>query len=67
MTVEMRSDSPRKRTSLNEQGERRMILPDSDNLLMMFSPTIPESRGSRPTRRPLEPPRREVLLLLLSH
>jgi hypothetical protein len=67
MVVETRSDSPRKRTSLNEQGERRMILPDSDNLLMMFSPTIPESRGSRPMRRPLEPPRREVLLLLLSH
>jgi hypothetical protein len=67
MVVEMRSDSPRKRTSLNEQGERRMILPDFDNLLMMSLPTIPESRGSRPMRKPLEPPRREVLLLLLSH
>jgi hypothetical protein len=65
MVVEMRSDSPRKRTSLNELGERRTTVPVSDNSLMTFSPTTPESRGSRPMRRLLETLRRVVLLEVL--
>ena len=65
VVVETRSDSPRKRTSLSEQGERRMTVPDFDSSLMMSSPTTLESRGSRLMRKLLETPRREVLLVEL--